>query len=273
MRLTRRSTILSAGLLIGIGAAGTLSTRAGHREATGPVPLSIVVNLAARRLDVIESGKVTRSFPVTVGATDPKYRTPVGKYRISRAVWNPWWHPPTSSWARGRKPERPGPENPMGRVKLHFSDLLYIHGSMYESDLGWAASHGCIRMSNDDIVALARVVHRYATPKLDGKVLDRLVSTPSNTRTIQLSRPVPLEIRYDIAEVRNGSLLVYPDIYDRADRVRESVLAAMEGAGYEPDLVRRDMLEKVVEAASRSGTSLPLGVMLTQGAATAAAGR
>ena len=55
----------------------------------------------------------------------------------------------------------------MGRVKLHMDDLIYIHGTTSEGRLGAPASHGCIRMSNADVVDLARRLHRIATP-VDG---------------------------------------------------------------------------------------------------------
>lgn len=262
-----RRTLLLAGTLFGIlGGAGLLLPPERIPQPESASELRLVVNLAGRRMDVFENGKLTRTFPVTIGADNPEYRTPVGDYRIGKAIWNPWWHPPSSSWARGRKPEAPGPNNPMGRVKLHFSDLLYVHGTTAEGDLGWAASHGCIRMANEDVIALARLVHRYGTPKLSTGVLDGLVKNPRKTQTIALAKPVALEIRYDIAEVREGLLQVHPDVYGKAGKVREAVLSAIAEAGYSTESVRRDMLDKVVEASRRSGTSLPVGAMLGEAA-------
>ena len=38
------------------------------------------------------------------------------------------------------------------------SRYIYIHGTNAESALGTPASHGCVRMGNDDIIALYELV-------------------------------------------------------------------------------------------------------------------
>ena len=68
--------------------------------------LRLALNVPAYRLDVVEHGTVTRTIAVAVGM--PKYRTPLGTYRIDYAIWNPWWIPPDSWWARNEHRE-PGP--------------------------------------------------------------------------------------------------------------------------------------------------------------------
>src|SRR5690606_19936475 len=80
--------------------------------------LRLVVNVPANRLYVYENRVRTREYAVSVGLKG--YETPRGEYRIRDVIWNPWWHPPESNWARGRQAEPPGPSNPMGRVKLNF---------------------------------------------------------------------------------------------------------------------------------------------------------
>src|SRR4051812_8206334 len=88
-------------------------------------PLRLVLNVPAHKIFVFENGQLTREFRVGVGMVGNE--TPAGSYRITQAIWNPWWNPPPSPWAEGRKPEAPGPGNPMGRVKMNFAPLLYIH--------------------------------------------------------------------------------------------------------------------------------------------------
>src|SRR5690606_26428907 len=122
---------------------------AGLRDVSTDIaaPMRIVVNLPAFRLDVLSGDQLVRSFPVTIGAHG--YETPTGQYTIADIIFNPWWHPPQSDWAIGRSPVAPGPENPMGRAKLNFDDLLYIHGSSNLAALGDVGSHGCVRLAND----------------------------------------------------------------------------------------------------------------------------
>ena len=109
-----------------------------------------MLNIPASRIDVYERGRRTKTYEVSAGARE--FSTPPGKYRVSQVTWNPWWHPPKSEWARNEKPTPPGLNNPMGRVKLNFAPLLYIHGTPWVDDLGTPASHGCIRMRDRDLI-------------------------------------------------------------------------------------------------------------------------
>ncbi len=64
----------------------------------------------------------------------------------------------------------------MGRVKMFFGDLYYIHGTPEVEQLGEPASHGCVRMANANAVRVARLVQDYAAPGADVDV-DELVRT------------------------------------------------------------------------------------------------
>ena len=203
---------------------------------------TLEINLPAYRLSVLVDGEVEVDYTVCVGSA--AYPTPVGAFAIARIVWNPWWHPPASPWAAGKAVTPPGPRNPMGRVKLYFRDLYYVHGTSDTASLGCAASHGCVRMSNPDAVALARRVHLAGAPDADRAEIERLAATPHATREIELTHPVPLEIVYRIAEVRRDELLLHPDVYGRAREGYETAIGeALRQAGHawaagDPDLVR-----------------------------------
>src|SRR5688500_11890243 len=180
--------------------------------------LRLVLNVPAYRLDVVEQGTVTRSISVAVG--QPKYRTPIGHFRLDYAVWNPWWRPPASEWARKERPKAPGWSNPVGRVKLHVTGLVFLHGTPLEGSLGTAASHACVRMSNADAIELARLVHSRAGPPTPPTLLDELVADTSRTRTLVLSQTVPVDIEYRLAEVRDDDLVLYVDVYRRSEERR-----------------------------------------------------
>jgi len=49
-------------------------------------------------------------------------------------------------------------KNKRGRIDTR-SRYIYIHGTHAENDIGKPASHGCIRMRNDDIIELFAHVH------------------------------------------------------------------------------------------------------------------
>ena len=53
----------------------------------------------------------------------------------------------------------PGPNNPVGLVWIDLTEPTYgIHGTPGPSDIGKTQSHGCIRLTNWDAVALAGMV-------------------------------------------------------------------------------------------------------------------
>lgn len=261
MRTTRGRHIRTA-LVLGLvaGAASAGADRSGSApESEAAVPLRLTLNTAAYRLYVYENGERTHSYRVAVGK--PGHRTPTGSYRISRVIWNPWWHPPNRPWARGKKPTPPGPSNPMGRAKLYFMNLYYIHGTPYRKSLGTPASHGCVRMANSDVIELARLVHEHASPNVSSSLIERLVGNPRMTRTIWLQRPVPFRVYSRRAEVLDGRLEIYAGGGDAAE-LRKEVLAALTDAGLGERDVDADRLEHVLEMAEVGDVSVPLATML-----------
>jgi len=269
VRITRGRHIRTA-VVLGLAAsvasvAGVRADRSAAPESEAAASLRLTLNLAAYRLYVYENGERTRSYRVAVGK--PGHRTPTGSYRISRVVWNPWWHPPNRPWARGKKPTPPGPSNPMGRAKLYFMDLYYIHGTPYRKSLGTPASHGCVRMANSDVIELARLVHEHASPNVSSSLIDRLVANPRMTRTIWLQRPVPFRVYSQRAEVLDGRLEVYAGSGDAAE-LRKEVLAALTEAGLTEGDVDADRLEHVLQMAAEGDVSVPLATMLRPAASS-----
>lgn len=260
MRITRGRHIRTAlilGLAAGAASAG-VDWGGGTTNAEAAASLRLTLNTAGYRLHVYENGERTRSYRVAVGK--PGHRTPTGSYRISRVVWNPWWHPPNRPWARGKKPTPPGPNNPMGRAKLYFMNLYYIHGTPYRKSLGTPASHGCVRMANSDVIELARLVHEHASPNVSSSLIDRLVGNPRMTRTIWLQRPVPFRVYARRAEVLDGRLEVYAAGGDAAG-LRREVLAALTEAGVAEGDVDAERLDHVIAMAGVGDVSVPLSTM------------
>lgn len=203
-------------------------------QAAADSALRVVVNIPAGRLDLFRGEARVRSYPVSVGT--PAHRTPAGRYEIRHAVWNPDWTPPPSAWARDRKHTAPGPRNPMGRVKLQLTGDYYIHGTVAENErlLGSPASHGCIRMSNRDVMELARALHAYASPGVTPGQLDAIAAEPGRTRWVSLPRRVPVQVTYALAEVHDGRLTIHPDVYGRGADLRGEVRTALLATGLDP---------------------------------------
>jgi hypothetical protein len=116
----------------------------------------IDVSTARRLVTVWRDGRVARRFRAVVGA--PGTPTPHGLY----ALWekNPQpdpggflgpWALPITALSNVLERYGGGP----GRVAIHGRD-----GLSFADPLGSAASHGCIRVDNDDVLWLARRVPR-----------------------------------------------------------------------------------------------------------------
>jgi murein L,D-transpeptidase YcbB/YkuD len=227
-----------------------------------PAPgLQLVINIAGNRMEVFEGGKLIQTFGVSVGM--PGYETPPGEYKIHNVIWNPWWNPPDSKWAEGRKPEPPGaPLNPMGRVKLNFAPLLYIHGTYASLSLGRPTSRGCIRMRNDEVIELAQIVHRYGSPRVDPKVIQRLIENPKENQTIALARPVNVTVKYQIATVTDGFLIIYPDYYKRVGAKRAAqVETVLKQNGVPLAMVNRRRLDELIEQSVKTRVAISLDTL------------
>jgi murein L,D-transpeptidase YcbB/YkuD len=221
-------------------------------------PLRLVVNLPGYRLDVFEHDSNTHSYTIAVGATG--FRSPRGMFSITEVEWNPWWIPPPSEWARRDTVTPPGPTNPMGRVKLYFSPASFVHGTPNVQSLGSAASHGCLRMANEDAIELARSVQRYGAPYVTDATVDSVLARHDRTYRVVLATPVPVELRYELVEVRGDSLFVYGDIYGLSPgaRLDESVAVAAAALGVDSATVRKQPLRDALRTSRRTTAAVAL---------------
>lgn len=223
-------------------------------------PLRIDLNIPELRLTVYEGDEVLRSYPVAVGL--PGHDTPTGNFAVSHAEWNPWWRPPAREWAKDEKVTPPGPNNPMGRVKLFFLQYYFFHGTPESGSIGTAASHGCVRMLNKDVIALARLLHERAAPQVTSAQIDRILANSSQTRRVNFRESIPVTIRYDLVTVRDGDVNVYPDIYGYKSLHAEAVYQALMSAGYDIGRVSRTDVERLIQRGR--GTEKALSVKVEE---------
>ena len=157
--------------------------------------IRLEVDLSERQLQVIEDGEVVETYPVAIGK--PSYPTPKGSFNIRRIIWNPRWVPPDSKWAKNKKARGPGdPANPMGRVKIFFSEPdYYIHGTREVDSLGQAESHGCLRMRNADVIELAKRVMAAGGKPVEPSFVRSVINRIRSTREVRLSSPVNVVIK------------------------------------------------------------------------------
>ncbi|MEX2283846.1 MAG: L,D-transpeptidase [Gemmatimonadota bacterium] len=192
-----RKTMTAAALALLASGAGFLAFNRALPASDVPAAgsnFSIKVDLSDRQLYVLRNGEVSGTYSVAVGA--PGFPTPKGSYTVKRIVWNPRWVPPDSKWARDKIAREPGdPKNPMGKVKIFFREPdYYIHGTREVDSLGQAESHGCIRMRNSEVVALARLVMTQGGVGKPDSWFQRVVNRVRSTQSVRLAQPVSVQI-------------------------------------------------------------------------------
>ena len=220
---------------------------AAQEAAPEPGPLRLDLNIPENRLRVYEGDSLVKTYRVSVGL--PGHDTPDGEFAIRTAEWNPWWRPPARDWAKDDKVTPPGPNNPMGRVKLFFAPLYYIHGTPDAENIGQAASHGCVRMLNREVIELARLLHARHGGSLSSAAITLVLARPSATTPSSLAAPVPLAIRYEPIVVRDGELKIFADVYRRHRVHAEGVFQALLAAGYEAGSIDRAAIRRVLDDA------------------------
>jgi lipoprotein-anchoring transpeptidase ErfK/SrfK len=117
----------------------------------------------AGSLRVIGGNDETIFFaPVTSGSShDP---LPIGNWRVRTIAWMPDFHyNPDLFWdakATDTKATiKPGPNDPVGVVWIDLSVEHYgLHGTPEPSRIGYAQSHGCVRLTNWDAARVATLV-------------------------------------------------------------------------------------------------------------------
>lgn len=156
-------------------------------------PITIAVSTQKKILVVRVGGVDVKQYNVAVGTKAKP--TPMGHFTIRHIVWNPSWHPPAEKWARGKKATAPGdPKNPMKVVKVFFQEPdYYIHGTDKDDSLGSAASHGCIRMGQDDVYSLARYLQDHAgSAQSDSWYVSAINGT--SAQSVHLPKGIPIVI-------------------------------------------------------------------------------
>jgi lipoprotein-anchoring transpeptidase ErfK/SrfK len=108
------------------------------------------------------TGRIVYHFPSTLGAGyDP---SPTGDFKVTDVSRDPAFHyqPKLFAEVPDTKPEAhlpPGPNSPVGVVWIALSKPHYgIHGTASPETIGYANSHGCVRLTNWDALKLAEVV-------------------------------------------------------------------------------------------------------------------
>ena len=115
----------------------------------------LVLNLKERRVYAYKDDKVIVSYPVAVGKKG--WETPTGNFKVIQMVKDPIWENP---WNGKIVPA--SPKGPIGERWIGFwsdgKNTIGFHGTPTINSLGQAASHGCVRMKNEDVKVLFEMI-------------------------------------------------------------------------------------------------------------------
>src|SRR5271165_2957862 len=121
-------------------------------------PGAILIGQSARKLYFILDAETAIAYPVAVAKPGKEWNGPA---RVVAKYVEPAWSPPDS--VRCDHPDLPelipsgSPRNPMGARAITLDrDEIAIHGTTkaMRASVGTAASYGCIRMLNEDVIDL-----------------------------------------------------------------------------------------------------------------------
>lgn len=107
------------------------------------------------------AGQLVAAFPVTMGSK--QYPLPIGRWKTTTYAFLPPFHYQPELLVKPKSDEElrlpPGPNGPVGVAWLDLTKEHYgIHGTPEPQTIGRAESSGCIRMTNWDVLRLARMM-------------------------------------------------------------------------------------------------------------------
>ena len=137
---------------------------------------SIHVSIRDQQLTVKENEQPIRTYPVStsrfgIGTEEGSFKTPTGRFRVAEKIGSEM---PKGTVFVGRVPlqpdQAPPPTEDLVTSRILWLDgldeqnantrgrFVYIHGTKHEHKVGTAASHGCVRMRNEDVIELFEMV-------------------------------------------------------------------------------------------------------------------
>jgi lipoprotein-anchoring transpeptidase ErfK/SrfK len=124
----------------------------------------VVVDKSHRTVRALDGeGKLISFYPASVGSEERP--APSGTLPIRSVVENPTYHYTPKLKFKGVKTKKPfdiaaGPNNPVGNTWIDLGDGYGIHGTPDPAHIGKTESHGCVRLTNWDAQALAKMVRK-----------------------------------------------------------------------------------------------------------------
>ncbi len=145
------------------GIRDATTIRAGQKLKVVRGPFHARIHKSEFRLDVYVGELYVRSYPVGLGMDDG---TPEGVWRVRDRLENPTYYPSASAVDKRIIPPD-DPTNPLGEYWIGLEGIAGaavghegygIHGTIEPDSIGKAVSLGCVRMHNEDVALLFKML-------------------------------------------------------------------------------------------------------------------
>jgi len=136
-----------------------------EQRASVPAVARIEIDKRERSLRALDKdGKLVAFYPASIGSTEKP--APSGTFKVRTVQLDPTYHYDPKFAFKGVKAKKkftikPGPNNPVGSVWIDLTAPSYgIHGTPNPDKVSKTESHGCVRLTNWDVRALAGMVRK-----------------------------------------------------------------------------------------------------------------
>ena len=127
-----------------------------------PPVLTVKIDTKTNMLGVFDAEKLVAAYPVTIGSAQTA--SPIGDWKVQHIVKFPRFRWDPEMLKHGTRSSHfhmlpPGPNSPVGVVWIALNKKgIGLHGTSEPETIGHAVSHGCVRLTNWDVVRLAQKI-------------------------------------------------------------------------------------------------------------------
>jgi lipoprotein-anchoring transpeptidase ErfK/SrfK len=127
-----------------------------------PAAMSVKIDTKTNMLEIFEADKVVAAYPVTIGSAQTA--SPIGEWKVTGVAKLPRFRYDKEMLKHGVRSGNfhmlpPGPNSQVGVIWIALNKKgIGLHGTNDPESIGRAASHGCVRLTNWDVVRLAQKV-------------------------------------------------------------------------------------------------------------------
>src|SRR5262245_50698634 len=224
-----------------------------------PNDTRIVINAPSYRMDIFENGKLMKSYRIGIGY--PEFPLPAGMRTANAIIFNPTWTPPDEPWVEspsskvnvGQTVEAGSKFNPLGLIKIPIGPPSLIHGGKSLAQLSSFASHGCVGLTDAQVIDLSKRLARLGGIEITDKQIARYKQNRAKTKNIALQQPITVELRYETIIVEDGKLYIYRDVYEHGTNTEANLRNVLNAYGLTLENLSESERSRVGVALDRMG--------------------